>query len=953
MKFILTRFFALLVVCLVLPAFAQQTQVHYLSGLDKDNTLPWNFKVNGGRNSGEWKSIPVPSNWEMQGFGTYRYWSDWQQGNAPDSEGLYRTRFNAPQEWRGQDLRIVFGGVMTDAEVKINGKLVGPVHRGGFYQFSYAVNDFVNIGQENLLEVKVNRFSADETINRAERSADFWLFSGIYRPVWIEAKPQEHIERIAVDAKHTGAIHLQVWVKKLQPDNKTRSSNKISAQIKTLDGKNVGKTFSVALNSGSESAGIPKTLSTTIKNIIPWSAENPQRYRLQVNLLNGKKVIHQVEQIIGFRTVELRKSDGLYVNDVKVRLKGSNRHSFWPDSGRTTSKALSYDDARLMKEMNMNAVRMAHYPPDQHFLEVADELGLYVINELTGWQQAYSTTAGEPLVEELILRDHNHPSVIMWANGNEGGWNTELDDDFALWDTQQRPLIHPWGLFGGINTAHYESLNCCAGRLFDGSDVFMPTEFLHGLYDGGAAAGLNDWWNKMLGNSLSAGGFIWAFADEGIVRADQGGKIDVAGNRAPDGIVGPYREKEGSFFAIKEIWSPVYFPLSEQEQLPENFAGKLWVENRYDFTNLNQLEFSWKLMNFPQPGLGNQDAVLMSEAEIKPPSVSPGERAQIMVDMPKDWRAADAFYLTAKNAQGEEIYTWSWMISGAQKIATNAQAYNSELLSSSSFSEHKDTLELSNKNLRVAINKSTGYLQSIRRDSKTLSLHSGPRLVSGDGRLKTIRAYSEQQDAIIVAEYDGELRKIEWRLQSNGWLKLTYAYQMKGGTKADYLGVTFDYPEAQVKSMRWLGKGPYRVWKNRTKGVEYGMWKKNYNDTVTGLSWSYPEFKGFHDHVYWAEITTGELPLTLLINDADINLRMLTPKQASGESENPMTTKVEFPAGDISLLHGFAPIGTKFDSAAAHGAEGEQNTVPRLGQWYQTEVYFYVGDLPLVTIVPH
>lgn len=925
------------VICFSIPAIAQKTKIHFLSGTDKDNTINWDFKVNGGRNSGEWKTIAVPSNWEMQGFGTYHYWTDWQKDKnmAPDSEGLYRTQFNIPQDWQQQEIRIVFGGVMTDTEVKINGQVVGPVHRGGFYQFSYSINKFIHHKAENLLEVKVNRYSSDESVNRAERTADFWLFSGIYRPVWLEAKPKEHIERFAVDAKHTGAISIQLWLSELL------SANQIQAKIKTLDGKTVGKPFAIKTSADGNSI----TIVSRIKNIIPWTAENPQRYLLNLQLKNDKKIIHEVEQIIGFRSVELRKGDGLYVNNVKVRLKGSNRHSFWPDSGRTTSKTLSYSDVRLMKEMNMNAVRMSHYPPDQHFLDVTDELGLYVIDELTGWQQSYSAQAGEPLVKELILRDHNHPSVIMWANGNEGGWNTDLDDDFYLWDTQRRPVIHPWGLFGGINTAHYESLNCCPGRLFNGEDVFMPTEFLHGLYDGGAAAGLNDWWNKMLTNPLSAGGFIWAFADEGIVRADHNGKIDVAGNRAPDGIVGPYREKEGSFFAIKEIWSPVYFPLSEQEHLPASFTGKLVVDNRFEFTNLDQIQFSWKFVKFSDAGK-TESAQLIHKGEEKSPSILPGQRGFLDLKLPEQWQSADAFYVTASR-NGNEIYTWSWMIVNAKNIVDRTIAQYDDKSHLSSVKETATAYYLTNADLTIVVDKSTGRLQSVKRSNEEINLNNGPRLVTGDGKLKSIRSHNEGQDVIITADYEGELRKTEWRLQNNGWLKLTYAYQMKGGIKADYWGVTFDYPEDQVKSTRWLGKGPYRVWKNRTKGVEYGVWQKNYNNTVTGLSWNYPEFKGFHDKVYWAEVETTGLPFTILINDSNINMRILTPEQATSESENPMFTKVEFPSGNISFLNTFVPIGTKFDNAESHGPEGEKSSVPRLGQYYQTEIYFYFGKLPV------
>jgi beta-galactosidase/beta-glucuronidase len=926
-----------LICCCVFPvlclsagySYAESTAIQYLSGIDKDNTIQWDFKVNGGRNSNQWKKIAVPSNWEMQGFGTYRYWSDWQPDKAPDSEAIYRTSFTLPNDWKEKDISIVFGGVMTDAEVKINDKLVG-VHRGGFYEFSFPVKEFVNQDGINQLEVKVNRFSVDESINRAERSADFWLFCGIYRPVWLEAKPKQHIANLRVNTSYKGELTLATELKYINADQ-------LRVELQTLEGKRVGKPYQKNIE------GNNQLLDIQFQNIIPWSAENPQRYNLIVELMKGKKSLHSVKQTIGFRSVELRKGDGIYVNNKKIKLKGANRHAFWPDSGRTTSKTISYQDARLIKEMNMNAVRVAHYPPDRHFLEVTDELGIYVINELTGWQQSYSTAAGAPLVKELIARDHNNPSVILWANGNEGGWNTELDDDFHQWDLQKRPVIHPWGLFNGINTAHYEPLNCCPGRLFDGEDVFMPTEFLHGLYDGGAGAGLNDWWNKMQANSLSAGGFIWSLVDEGIVRQDLNGKIDVAGNRAPDGVLGPYREKEGSFFAIKEIWSPVYIPVAEQEILAESFNGTFDIENRYDFTNLNSIEFRWQLVTFPGIFTADNKFNIMSEGKIQGPSLAPGHKGSLQVQLPQNWRDAEAFYLSAINAKGEVIYTWSWMLAGPMQYVNNL----TQTIAPDAKVDIQETSTdyiAQSLNLRLVVNKADGRLKTLERNNKKLSLQNGPRLIGPESSLKKSAIQKGEQSASINFEFNGPLRKIEWQLLANDVIKLTYAYQMPGGSRAEYLGVSFDYPETQVKSMRWLGKGPYRVWKNRTKGVEYGVWEKNYNDTITGLSWNYPEFKGFHDHIYWAQLATTELPLTMVIKDNNIALRLLTPDQAQGKDQDPLTTKVEFPAGDISFLHAYAPIGTKFHAAADHGPEGEPHYVPRLGQWYQTEIYLYIGE---------
>jgi hypothetical protein len=906
--------------------FADPTQIQYLSGTDKDHRIDWDFKVNGGRNSGAWKKIPVPSNWEMEGFGTYRYSNDWQKNPAPDSTGVYRHQFNVPANWRGKQIEIVFGAAMTDTLVTINGQPAGPVHQGGFYEFRYDVTHLLKPGEDNQLEVTVQRYSADESVNRAERSSDYWLFSGIYRPVWLEAKPQANIERVSLDARHTGDFNADVFLAGV-------ISGKVSARITTLAGAPLCKEISADVVDGKVH------LQAHIDRIVPWSAENPQRYQVRFQLLSGGKTVHEVSKMIGFRTIEIRPRDGVYVNGHKVRLKGSNRHSIWPTSGRTTSKALSYQDARLMKEMNMNAVRMSHYPPDPQFLDVADEVGLYVIDELTGWQKAYDTGVATPLVKELVQRDQHHPSILFWANGNEGGFNRNLDRLYADWDLQKRPVIHPWENFGGIDTAHYPTFNCCATSLFNGRDVFMPTEFLHGLYDGGAGASLNDWWNAMLANPLSAGGFIWAFVDEGIVRDDRNGAIDVAGNLAPDGILGPYREKEGSFFAIKKIWSPLYLPLSEMAALPPSFDGTLTLENRYDFTNLSQLKLSWKLVQF------NRSAghVVTAQGSARAPDVAAGMRGTTSIALPRDWARQDALYFTATDRDGHEIYTWSWMISSPQKVAER-MIPQSAVGAPAVLTELADGYLLQAGTLSATIDKSTGYLRELKKDGVVAPLSNGPRLVAGKAELKRIQATRDGDDVVVAAEYSGNLRKVNWRLTRAGRLSVNYGYQMEGGRYVDALGVTFDYPETQVTSMRWLGRGPYRVWKNRTQGVEFDVWQKDYNDTVSGLSWNYPEFKGFHDKVYWAELVTKNLPITFINHADDIALRLFTPREASGEGFEPKATHVDFPPGDISFLNAILPIGTKFHPPAELGPSAQQARTPNLGIWLENTIDIVVGD---------
>src|SRR5574344_561085 len=202
----------MLFLSMALFGFAQQTQIQYLSGKGLDDTVTWDFLCSDGQNSGKWSHIQVPSQWELQGFGEYTY-GRWYvtKGKQPSKEkGTYRYKFSVPKSWQDKNIKIVFDGVMTDTEVLINGRQVGPKHQGGFYRFSYNVTDFIKIGKSNQLEVRVSKHSDNASVNAAERKADWWLFGGIYRPVWLEATPQTAIEHVAVYAKANGDLNLDI-----------------------------------------------------------------------------------------------------------------------------------------------------------------------------------------------------------------------------------------------------------------------------------------------------------------------------------------------------------------------------------------------------------------------------------------------------------------------------------------------------------------------------------------------------------------------------------------------------------------------------------------------------------------------------------------------------------------------------------------------------------------------
>lgn len=887
---------------------AQQTITHYLSGTDKDHTIDWDFFCTKGQNSGRWTTIAVPSNWELHGFGNYTYGNGYSNDKEGPSDelGLYKYSFDAPSQWEGEKIFIVFEGSMTDTEVKINGHLAGPVHQGGFYEFRYDVTDLIQMNDRNLLEVTVSKQSANPSVNRAEREGDFWALGGIFRPVYLQIVPQTFIDKIAINARADGTFKLDAAV------INGKQGDRLEAQVHETNGKTVGNSFSCDVLSSSVD------LKNQFQQIKTWNPEHPYLYELDLSIKRNGKIIHIVKQCFGFRTAELRPSDGFYVNDVKVIFKGVNRHSAWPETGRTLSKEISIMDVKLIKDMNMNAVRMSHYPPDRHFLDVCDSLGLFVLNELTGWQAAYDTVVGRKLVKELVERDVNHPSVVMWANGNEGGWNRGLDNDFHLYDPQKRFVYHPFERFNGTDTKHYPDYNYVVNSTLYGNEVFFPTEFMHGLYDGGHGAGLQDFWNLMLQHSYNAGGFLWSLADEGMVRTDKDGSIDTDGNHAPDGILGPHREKEGSFFAIKEIWCPV---LISQKDIPVHFDGRLVIENRYLYSNLKQCTFKWKLVSFPLPFQTTTGVIINTSGNCAPVSLAPGETGFLNLNLPTSWKTSDALQLTAFDHNNHELFTWSWVIARTLQITNKAFSKNTGV-SAITAKDDGDQLLVQNGKICCYFTKRTGFLDKVISNQSIISLSGGPFMASAKLSLKRLNHYATGENYIVETSYTGEGSiDFKWIFSPGMPIKLEYNLVQKG--EANFIGLSMNYPEEKITGMKWLGRGPYRVWKNRLQGVQFGVWHKDYNNTVTGESWLYPEFKGYHSNVNWVVVENKEKPFAIYFENENTFFQMLEPEKPKGAGNN--YTSPPFPEGNLGFMNAIPPIGTKFQAPEKMGPQSQKN----------------------------
>lgn len=895
MKIIVSYFF--LFFCTAIQINAQQTETQYLSGTGSDNTVDWQFYCTDGMNSGKWTTIPVPSCWELQGFGKYNYGLDKDNVRGKE-QGLYKYEFTVPASWKNKDVNLVFEGVMTDADVKINGKSAGAIHQGAFYAFKYDVSSLLNYGGRNLLAVTVSKHSANESVNAAERRGDYWIFGGVFRPVYLEALPQQHIDRVAIDAKANGNFSADVF---------TNGGDKLVVQLFNADKSKFGKTFSAVVSSTGKTF-----ITSNFSSLKLWSPEFPNLYKAVFNLYKNGKLVHTITQKFGFRTVEVKPRDGIYVNGVKVKMKGVSRHSFYPTSGRTTSKRLSIEDVSLMKDMNMNAVRMSHYPPDAHFLDVCDSLGLFVLDELAGWHHYYDTPTGTKLVKEMVEHDVNHPSIVLWDNGNEGGHNLELDSLFDKYDIQKRVVIHPWLLFNGIETMHYRQYNYGIGNYNAGREIVMPTEFLHGWFDGGNGAGLQDYWEMMWHDPLSAGGFLWDFADEGVVRRDKNDSIDTDKFHGADGIVGPLHEKEGSYYAIKEIWSPVYF---EKKEITDQFDGRFNIENRYFFTNLDQCKFNWELKSFRNASLKELKGTIIA------PNVAPGQKGVLKMNLPANWKAYDALYVTAYGNDGKQIFTWSFPI--AKPVAFTKKLLQSTLNGKVTISEQDSTFHIEANGVQIRINKQNGSLVEVKNSEGVIPFNNGPVVQEAVNNFANFTHRFNGDTLIIQSTFDRKksYNTLQWTIYPSGIIKMQVHY-FPAEMSTWFDGVNFSFPEDHMKGVEYMGNGPYHVWKNRLKGNQFGVWNKKYNNTETGESWNYPEFKGYHSNMYWCKFITTTQPFTVYTDNEDLFLRLYSAAFKTDQWHN---YEPLFPNGDISFMQGISAIGTKSQTAESTGPMGMKN----------------------------
>ena len=561
----------------------------------------------------DWKDIPVPANWEVEGFSIPTYQE--RTGNQSDDIGLYRRWVQVPASFAGQRVFWHFDGVYDGAEVFVNGQRAG-YHESGFTAFDIDVTTALKPGRRNLMAVRVYKKTSSGSLDKG----DFWCLGGIYRETYLVALPPLHVDDVTVvtglDAQYRDAT-LTSTVRVAGPAG---AHFNLVGELYSLDGAKVPlPAMRQAAEVGADGFA---TVVLTAPVVAPrlWSAEKPNLYYAFYSLSQGKRTVERVQDRIGFRKIEL-KGGVMTVNGVPVKLTGANRHEEFLRLGHALDETSWKTDIALLKGANINAVRTSHYNHAARFLELCDEAGLYVLDEVPFcWvapelkdlsrQWAFLFRA-----RETLARDKNRPSVVVWSCGNESGYGPNAQAVFDYMkgnDPTRLALISQQGLDHNAATDfddyHYPPIAQMKAMLASPARAKVPAIYTE-------IGGIEDPWGKVLADNWApiwasdgiAGAFIWEWQEQNLAdRFPDRWSVPSPGARGIDratgirlagggGAVTADRQiKPNRYWNLKMVYSPVTTAAREISLAAGQYVVPL--QNRYSFTDLSELACRWQAL---------------------------------------------------------------------------------------------------------------------------------------------------------------------------------------------------------------------------------------------------------------------------------------------------------------------------------------------------------------------
>ena len=857
----------------------------------------------------DWPTIPVPSNWEMEGY-EYPIYVNVKYPHAqtpPTMQAHYnpvgscKRTFAVPAGWEGEKIYLHVGAAGSAIYVWVNEDLVG-YSEDSKTPAEFDITQYLHPG-ENSLAVEIYKWSDASYLE----DQDFWRLAGITRDVYLIARNPQHIRDFRVTAGlgpmySDGELELEAEV------INTSGENKPGLQLEAIlyDGEDRLQNFSADVNfSGGRSL---LTFSETIPGIKKWSAETPHLYEL-VLLLKDKdgEVIEALRQDVGFRTVEIK--DGvLLVNGQYVYLKGVNLHEHHDINGHVVDEETMMKDITLMKHHNLNAVRTSHYPQPERWYELCNKFGLYVIDEANieshGMGYGPESLAKDPdwkaahlfRTENMYERDKNQPSIIIWSLGNEAGNGINF---YATYDyLKEKDPTRP---------VQYER-----SILEDNTDIFCPMymrmermeayarsqperpliqcEYAHAM--GNSVGNLQDYWDLIEQYDALQGGFIWDWVDQGLLVKNEAGEeywayggdfgpdtVPSDGNFCNNGLVDPDRGIKPTLLEVKKVYQHIGFE-------PVNLArGIISIQNKYAFLDLGRFDFQWEIKT---------DGNSIKTGTIRGVDLRPGEQKEYPLDAVIDPEPGTEYFLNvqAKLRETQGLLEAGTVLAREQFLLpfyrepeSSATADMPEL----AYLEESNRLTIEGEGFSLIFDTGQGLLTSFKKKGEELllsgpvpnfwrapidndfgnGLHKRSRIWRKAGERREVTDFSisrngadsldlnfrfklKDQSGNDIADYNSV-----YRINGNGEITVSNRFTI---TKPDApeivrMGMNLVMPR-KYDRITWYGRGPHESYWDRKTSAFVDL----YSGPVADQYWPYirPQENGNKEDVRWMAITNSD-----------------------------------------------------------------------------------------------
>ncbi|MES2773854.1 MAG: glycoside hydrolase family 2 TIM barrel-domain containing protein [Bacteroidota bacterium] len=856
-------------------------------------------------NDAAWKTIPVPGNWELNGFGLPIYTNIIYPfpKNPPFIDhkyapvGTYRMNFTTPDEWRDKDILIHFGSVSGAMYVYINGQAVG-FTKASKTPAEFNITKFLSKGN-NVLAAQVYRWHDGSYLE----DQDFWRLTGIERDVYIFARNKVSIKDFEINAGLDAKYINGMFTANVRINNPGNEQAAAFIDVIDRDGK---KLISLNKKISSNQSAIP--FSATIKNVNKWSNETPYLYTALVTLKDSKgNIIEAASHKTGFRKVEIKNAQ-LLVNGRRIMVHGVNRHEHDEVLGHVPTRELMIKDIQVMKQHNINAVRSCHYPDDPEWLQLCDEYGIYIVDEanievhgmgaalqgnfdksvhpayLPSWEPAFMDR-----ITRMLERDKNHASVIIWSMGNECG-NGKVFFDAYKWLKERdksRPVQFEQSgedFNTDIVCPMYPSIAYMKQYAGDHSKTrpFILCEYSHAM--GNSSGNFQEYFDIIKSSPHMQGGFIWDWVDQGLKVKNANGKTywayggDLGAghlqndlNFCANGLVAADRSPHPGIYEVKKVYQDVIFKDRDWKK------GLITIENNFNFTDLGSFTFTWVLLkNGKEFKTGNFDVVAAAET-IK----------DVQLGIPKLDDGAEyllnVFAFTKNEAPlvpaGHEVAREQF--GSDTKIFFSAPAADSGNLI---FKKSNNTIEFNSGNIAGRFNTLNGQWVAYTFNNKpVLKTFPEPyfwraptdndfgnrmperlgiwRTAHSNRKMLSVKAGEQTPDGVqIEVKYDltdiASSYTVYYNIMNNGAIKVEAVFTAgeKPLPEMPRFGMRMQLDKGMEK-INFYGRGPWENYADRNTASFLGAYDQTLKEQFT---WNYvrPQENGYRTDVRWLQLAS-------------------------------------------------------------------------------------------------